>query len=217
MDCKKAYALIHDFLDGTLSPDEARAFGRHAGGCPACAREIEAYRSLGRLLGEVEREEAPRDLAEPVIRFLRSTGRIRAASAEARGDGAWVRALGWLRGKASVPAVAALVLTVLSVVSITSGSFLGMVGKSTVAAKDVYIDAQETISEVQVLDGVSDGIERDVRTAKTVANALYLLLSVAGQIYVIPAAVMFLMIAVSVGWYVRTVHRRSQENASFCI
>ncbi len=218
MDCKKAYALISDYLDGTLSPDEAAAFDRHVSRCPACAREIEAYRSLGALLGGLEREEAPHGLAEPVIHFLKSTGRIREASATSRREGAWARAIEWLHGKATVPVVAAAaVLIVLTVVSISSGSFLGMVGKSTVAAKDVYIDAQQTISDVQVLDGVSDGIERDMRTAKTVANALYLLLSVAGQDYMIPAFIMFLMITVSIAWYLRTVHRRSNENASYCI
>jgi anti-sigma factor RsiW len=216
MDCRKAYALINEYLDGTLSPGDAAAFDRHVGRCPACAREMEAYRSLGALLGDLDREEAPSGLAEPVIQFLKSTGRIR--EARVGREVAWARAFEWLHRKATVPVVAAaVVLIAFTAVSIFSGSFLGMVGKSTVAAKDVYIDAQQTISEVQVLDGVSDGIQRDMRTAKTVANAVYLLLSVAGQVYMIPALIMFLMVTVSIAWYLRTVHRRGDENASYCI
>ena len=216
MDCKKAYSMIHDFLDGTLSAEDEKAFDHHVAGCRACARQIATYRSMEAHLNRMERERAPEGLAEPVIRYLKATGRIRAPRAAAGAERVWERVLWWLPERLRVPALAAVVLVVvLSVVSILSGSFLGMVGKGTIAAKDVYLDAHQTITDVRVLDDVSKDLEKDVRTAKTVVGAVYLLLSFLGQTYMIPALVMILMLSVLAGWYVKTILRRSDENASY--
>ena len=216
MDCKKAYSMIHDFLDGTLSAEDEKVFDRHVAGCRSCARQIAAYRSVDAHLNRMEREKAPEGFAEPVIRYLKATGRIHAPVAAARAERVWQRILWWLPERLRVPALASVLLVVvLGAVSIASGSFLGMMGKGTIAAKDVYLDAHQTITDVRVLDDVSEGLEKDVRTAKTVAGAVYLLLSVLGQTYMIPALVMILMITVLTGWYVKTILRRSNENASY--
>lgn len=216
MDCKTAYSMIHEFLDGTLTQAQEKTLRAHVGHCPRCAREIEGYRALERLLGGVKLEETPAGFAEPVIRFLKATGRIReqgAGARAARGAGA----LGWIRGRMSVPAaVAALIVVVLSAISIGSGRFVGFLGKSTVAATTAYLDVQRTVSKTAVLDDVSRGIEEEMRTARTVANAVYLLLSVAGQTYVIPALMMILVITMGAVWYVRLA-KRSAGHASFCV
>jgi anti-sigma factor (TIGR02949 family) len=215
MDCQTAYAVMHEFLDGALSPERQRDFEAHVAGCPKCAREIRAYRSIDRLLGRMEAESAPPGFAEPIIRFLKATGRIRETAAGARAPRRGLA--GWLPEPLRVPAAAALVIFVaLSAISIASGRFLGFVGKSTVAATTAYIDVQETVSSVTVLDGVSREFEQDVRTAKTIMNALYLLLSAAGRTYLLPALSMLLVFAMCALWYVRTSLKRSTGHASFC-
>jgi anti-sigma factor RsiW len=217
MDCKKAYSIMHDFLDGTMSPDEEKAFDRHLAGCPACARELRAYRSLNTLLDGMELEDAPRGFAEPVIGFLKATGRIREPVTAGGVGQIWTAVFGWVPARLRVSAVAtALLLVVLSVVSITSGRFQDFAGKSTVAATKAYIDVQRTMSSVEILDGISQGLQRDVRTAKTIAGAVYLLLAVAGQPYVIPALAAVLMITIGVWWYAKTIHKRRTQNASYC-
>jgi len=216
MDCEKAYSIIQDFLDGTMSPDDEKAFNRHVAGCPACARELRAHRGLNTVLDDMEPESAPEGFAEPVIRFLKATGRIREGVATERTSRA--RAVfGWIPGKLRVPAVAvALLVLVLSVGSIVSGRFQGFVVKSTVAAADAVVGVHETVSSVQVLDGVSEGLQRDMRTARSVADAVYLLVAVAGQPFIVPALLMVLMITLFVWWCVGTSRKRSTEHASYC-
>jgi hypothetical protein len=210
--------LIHDFLDGTLSAADEKAFDRHVSGCRDCARQIAAYRSLESGLGRMERAAAPESLSEPVIRYLKATGRIREPRRTGRAERAGEMIFWWIPQRWRVPALASLVLVVaLSALSLVSGSFAGMVGKGTIAAKDVYIDAQKTLSEVRVFDEVPGDLEKDVKTARTVAGAVYLLLGAIGQTYIIPAVVMILAITALTGWYLRTTRRRSDENASYCI
>jgi anti-sigma factor RsiW len=217
MDCKTAYSMIHELLDGTLASAQEKDLRAHVGQCPKCARDIESLSAIERLLGDAELAEAPAGFAEPVIRFLEATGRVRERGISARA-GREEGMLGWIQGRLRVPAVAAAVLVVaLAAVSIGSGRFVGFLGKSTVAATTAYIDVQRTVSKAAVLDDVSQGIEKDVRTAKTVANAVYLLLSVAGQTYVIPALMMLAFITMGAVWYVRMSLGRSAGNASFCV
>lgn len=214
MDCKAAYALMQDFLDGALNPEQERSFDSHVAHCPSCARELRAYRSLDRMLGGMEMESAPEGFADPIIRFLRATGRIREGAASARaGRRAWV---GWLPAPLRIPAAAAVVIVLaLAAISITSGSFLGVIGKGTVAATSAYIDVQETVSSVPILDDVSREFEKDVRTAGTVANAFVLLLSAVGRAYLVQASLALIALIIGAIWYVRTSQKRSTGHASF--
>jgi len=218
MDCRKTQSLIHDFLDGTMSAADEKEFDRHVSGCRGCAREIAAYRSIESNLGRLERAEEPEGFSEPVIRYLKATGRIREPRPAGRAERAGELIFWWIPARWRVPALASLLLAVaLSALSIASGSFAGMVGKGTIAAKDAYIDAHRTLAEVRVLDDVPGDIEKDMRTAKTLAGAVYLLLAALGQTYMIPAVAMILAVTFLTGWYVKTMRRRSDENAPYCI
>lgn len=217
MDCKTAHSMIHEFLDGTLGPDRARSFKAHAAECPACAREIEGYRALERRLRAVEPESPPAGFAEPVVRFLKATGRIRAGEVGAEAGRRGAGLAGWIPARLRVPAVAAaLLIAVLATISIGSGRFVGFLGKSTVAATTTYIGVQRTVSKVAILDDVSEGLEQDVRKAKTLANAAYLLISFAGHAYVMPAVLMLLAVTLGAAWYIRFSARRSAGHASYC-
>ncbi len=218
MDCKTAYSMIHDFLDGTLGPEQRKAFDAHVARCPNCAREVGAYRSLDRLLGRMEFEDVPAGFAEPVIRFLKATGRIQDRVVGTRAGRARAGVVWWIPPRFRIPAAACAVLVVvLSAISIGSGRFVGLLGKSTVAAATAYADVQQTASNVAVLDDVSQGLEQDVRTVKTIANAVYLLLSAAGQTYLVPALLVLFLSTAGAAWYIKTFLKRSAENASFCV
>ena len=220
MDCKTAYSMIHDFLDGTLSPDEKKGFDAHVARCPECARQLNAYRSLDRLLdhAKTELENVPEGFAEPVIRFLKATGRIHDRVAATRAERARAGLIGWIPQRFRVGvAVAGVLAVVLSVVSISSGRFVGFLGKSTVAAATAYIGVQQTAANAAVLDDVSQGLEQDVRTAKTVANAVYLLLSAAGQTYLAPALLVLFLSTIGAAWYMKTILKRSAGHASYCV
>jgi anti-sigma factor RsiW len=218
MDCRKTQSMIHDFIDGTLSPADEKTFDRHVSGCRECARQIAAYRSIESNLGRMERAAAPEGFAEPVIRYLKAAGRIREPLPAGRAERVGEMIFWWIPERWKAPALASVVLVVvLSALSIVSGSFTGMVGKGTIAAKDVYIDAHKTLTEVRVLDEVPGDIGKDMKTAKTVVGAVYLLLAALGQTYMIPAMVLILAITVLTGWYFKTIRRRSNENASYLI
>ena len=216
MNCKKAYALIQDFVDGGLTGPEAKAFGRHVAGCSKCTRELERYGSLVSSLGEVTLEEVPAGFGERVISHLKQTGRIHGPVPSVQPRRAWPAVFDWVPTAFRAPAFAAvLVLALLSVVSIVSGQFTGFVGKSTVIAADAFIDVQDTITKVNLLDRVLESVSRDVRTVKTVLDAVLSLAATAGEAFMLPAMAFILMLVVGLGWYLRTANKRSTQNASF--
>jgi len=42
MDCREAYPLMHEYLDGTLDDNGKRTLGRHLSGCPSCRDRLES-------------------------------------------------------------------------------------------------------------------------------------------------------------------------------
>jgi len=205
--------MMQDFLDEALGTEPKREFEAHVSRCPGCAREMKAYRSLDRMLAGMEKATVPQGFAEPIVKFLRATGRIHEREEVRVGRRGLV---GWLPAPLRIPAAATVILAVvLAAVSIASGRFLGIVGKGTVAATSVYIEARETVSSVAVLDDVSRELEQNVETTKTIANAIYLLLSAVGRTYLLPASLMLLVFAMAAVWYVRNPFKRSTGHASF--
>jgi hypothetical protein len=217
MDCKKAYSLIQDFVDGTIGAVDKGQLEHHVAMCPKCAAEIEAFKSLDALLSEVEFEEVPVGFADAVIDHLRSTGHIRQPSpAVARAPRVWTGLFGWLPARLNAPvAVAALLVIVLSVISITSGRFEGFVGKSTVFVTDAYLDAQQTLGSVGFICGIVEGVAKDIGTIKTIVSAGFSLLSTAGEALMLPAVLLVLALTIGLGWFVKAGRKRSTHNASY--
>ncbi|MFQ5749289.1 MAG: anti-sigma factor family protein, partial [Planctomycetota bacterium] len=58
MNCRSAKRLLPLHCGGDLPLPKAERLGQHLSGCPACRRELEAYRSMRRFLAPL-REEAP--------------------------------------------------------------------------------------------------------------------------------------------------------------
>ncbi|UCH82842.1 MAG: zf-HC2 domain-containing protein [Candidatus Latescibacterota bacterium] len=216
MDCKKAYDLIHEVIDGTARGGDRVAVKRHVARCDRCAERFHSQRSLMGYLNRLEVEEVPEGFGERVIGYLKATGRIvETVTAHEPERGALGRIFDWLPVSVRIPVgAAATLLVVFAVVSIASGQFTGFVGKSTVMATNAYIDVQNTMGSVEVLNGFFDGVSRNLRTGKTILSAGLSLLSEAGNTYMIPAIGMFVMLTIGLGWYIRTARRRRTENAS---
>lgn len=217
MECKKAYDLIHEVIDGTARGSDRVAVKRHVARCERCAEKFHAQRSLMGYLNQLDGEEVPAGFGERVIGYLKSTGRIvETVSAHEPERGALGRIFDWLPAPLRVPVgAAAVILVVFSVFSIASGHFTGFVGKSTVLATNAYLDVQNTVGSVEVLNSFVDDVGKNLRTGKTILSAGLSLLSEAGNTFMIPAIVMFIMLTIGFGWFIRNARRRSMENASF--
>lgn len=219
MECKKAYDLIHEVIDGTARGSDRVAVKRHVARCEKCAEKFRSQRALVGYLEQLESEEVPAGFGERVIGYLRSTGRIvETVSAHEPERGGLGRIFQWIPTPLRVPVGAAAVfLLVFSLFSILSGRFTGFVGKSAVLATNAYIDVQHTMGNVEVLDEFFNSVGRDLRTGKTILSAGLSLLSAVGSTFMIPAIAVFVMLTVGLVWYVRTTRRRSIQNASFIV
>lgn len=217
MHCKKAYSLIQDFVDGTLDGDERRGFERHVTDCPKCALEIESYRSLNALLGGMDVEDVPEGFEVPVINFLKSTGRIREPLAAVGGGKRVLSAIsGWLPAQFGVPAtVATLAIVAFAVFSVLTGRLQEIVAKGTVMATETFIVVNETVARLHLLDKFTEVLARDLRMIKTILGAGSSLISTAGAAFMIPALGLVIMLTLGLGWYFKTVSKRSAQNASF--
>ncbi len=64
MDCRRDVKLLHEWIDGRLSGDEASKVRDHVAACPKCADSVAAFRATGDLLraraGAGVREQSPR-------------------------------------------------------------------------------------------------------------------------------------------------------------
>ncbi len=217
MDCKKAYSLIQDFVDGTLGGDERRGFERHVVDCPKCTLEIEAYRSLNSFLGGMAVEEVPESFDVPVINFLKSTGRIRKPIVAESGAKRVLSAVsGWLPAQFGVPAtVVTLAIIAFSVFSVVTGKLQEIVVRGTVLATETFIVVNDAVARVHLFDKLVDVLARDLRMIKTILSAGSSLVSTAGAAFMIPALGLIVMLTLGLGWYFKTVSKRSAQNASF--
>ena len=217
MDCKKAYSLIQDFVDGTLDDKERRGFERHVGGCSRCLAEIETYRSLNSFLGDMTVEDVPDGFDVPVINFLKSTGRIREPVAAETGARRVLSAVfDWVPARFGVPiTVSALALIAFSAFAVVTGRLQELAGKGAVMATETYIGVHETVARVHLADKLGEVLASDFRMIKTILSAGFSLISTAGAAYMIPALGLIIMLTIGLGWYFKTVSKRSAQNASY--
>ena len=78
---------LDDLLDGTLSPDEARALDAHLATCPGCRESLDQRRALARRVAEL-----PRTIAPPRDRWPEVRAAIDAARAARWNRRAWLAA-----------------------------------------------------------------------------------------------------------------------------
>ena len=59
MRCKEVVELMTDYLEGTLSAEDAARFEEHISGCDGCRAYLEQMRKTRRLTGALADEEIP--------------------------------------------------------------------------------------------------------------------------------------------------------------
>jgi len=66
-NCTATEERLIDFLDGTLTPEEAQAFSTHTAGCHACARMVERVGGLVARMRRIEPVEEPAGLTVKIL------------------------------------------------------------------------------------------------------------------------------------------------------
>jgi len=70
MTCREVKTSAQACVDGALEASGAQALEAHLAACPACRREVEAFRLLDRALAGEELAAPPADLAPRIARQL---------------------------------------------------------------------------------------------------------------------------------------------------
>ncbi|MEE9270125.1 MAG: hypothetical protein V3V49_07680 [Candidatus Krumholzibacteria bacterium] len=210
MKCKDAYALIQDLIDGRLSTRDTEPLERHRSKCARCASELRTYQALTALMDDMRPETPPRGFADRVIVGLKATGRIAETAA--------VRRVGvrWLRTRSRVAlASAMLCLVALSLFPATIQPLTGLAGKGAVVVTGALVAVQDWLASGNAITRVVDNVEKNLRTVKTVLHAGFSVVSTAGDVLMLPALFILLMLTVGGAWYARVNHRGSTGHASF--
>jgi anti-sigma factor RsiW len=69
--CRQVIDLILNYLEGTLAPEERRAFEAHIAACRNCWRFLKSYRETVALGQQLRAQEIPTDVRDRLEVFLR--------------------------------------------------------------------------------------------------------------------------------------------------
>jgi anti-sigma factor (TIGR02949 family) len=70
MPCSKVVALLFDYLEGRLAPEERSRLDAHLAECPSCVAHLRTYRCTVSLLGSLSEEDLPEELRARLTSFL---------------------------------------------------------------------------------------------------------------------------------------------------
>jgi len=74
LTCRDANAFIVEYLDNDLDEATRAHFRQHVDKCPRCTRFLDQYKSTIEMLNSDGRLEAPPELIENTLEYLRSRG-----------------------------------------------------------------------------------------------------------------------------------------------
>lgn len=80
MRCREFVELVTDYLEGTLSPDDARRFEEHIDHCVWCTRYLEQMRVTIRTVGRIDEESLSPDAKVALLHAFRDWNADRSAS-----------------------------------------------------------------------------------------------------------------------------------------
>jgi anti-sigma factor (TIGR02949 family) len=118
MKCKQALKLLNEFVDDSLSWQEAERMEKHLASCSGCEEELHNLKSLRQMMRSLGRREAPEEL-DLRLKILAS-----------KATGAWLPAgaINRLRDSLqpfAIPAVSGVVLTCVFFIPLLSIFFTG--------------------------------------------------------------------------------------------
>jgi hypothetical protein len=118
MKCKQALKLLNEYVDDSLSWQEAESMEKHLASCSGCEDELHKLKSLRQMMRSLRRREAPEEL-DLRLKILAS-----------KATGAWLPAgaINRLRDSLqpfAIPAVSGVVLTCVFFIPLLSIFFTG--------------------------------------------------------------------------------------------
>jgi anti-sigma factor (TIGR02949 family) len=69
--CKESIDLLLDYLDGTMSDEQARHLEEHLTACPPCIDFLRTYRATPGLCRRALQKQMPEELSQRLKEFLR--------------------------------------------------------------------------------------------------------------------------------------------------
>ena len=215
MNCKEAYDLIQDYVDGRVAGADRKRLSAHTADCSSCAEDLRWYQALAQDLAALEPAPAPSGFADAVVERLRRDGRIvepnivklRIVDTRDR--------LATLPSRLRFPMAVAVVLLVAFVVF---PSFVGLlqdaVGTGAVFVTEAFLEVQDQFVRLGVLDRLIDGIATTFHKVRTMVLVGFSLLSTLGGVLLLPALGIAALLAIGLGWFFRA-QKRGAHHASF--
>jgi anti-sigma factor (TIGR02949 family) len=71
-NCKDSIALLQDFLDGEMGPEERAHLQEHLRGCPPCVDFLKTYAATPKLCRFALDKKMPEEMAGRLVSFLRA-------------------------------------------------------------------------------------------------------------------------------------------------
>jgi len=69
--CRESIDLLLDYLDGTMSEEQARHLEEHLAACPPCIDFLRTYRATPGLCRRALHKQMPEELSQRLKEFLR--------------------------------------------------------------------------------------------------------------------------------------------------
>ncbi len=69
--CKESIELLLEYLDGSMSPDEAEHLSKHLAACPPCVEFLKTYKATSGLCKRALAAKMPEELSRRLTDFLR--------------------------------------------------------------------------------------------------------------------------------------------------
>ncbi|HTN78978.1 MAG TPA: zf-HC2 domain-containing protein [Acidimicrobiales bacterium] len=69
--CREAVALMSDYVDGGLDPDDRVRLEQHLAGCPHCTEYLAQLRATIDALGRAEPHDLPDETVDELVRLYR--------------------------------------------------------------------------------------------------------------------------------------------------
>ena len=75
LSCQEIVELVTDYLEGSLSNKERKAFEEHLSGCPHCTNYLDQMRQTIKMTGRLTQEALEPELRERILEAFRDFAR----------------------------------------------------------------------------------------------------------------------------------------------
>lgn len=215
MNCKRTIHMIQQYFDGQLTQLERAHLDAHVRECAACRREMEAYRSVFSLLGELDREAVPAHFEDAVISRVTAVRQARLARTKAS-------SLWWV-GVGSQPVTRLIRYPLVAVVMLAAicfpfimlrGGIKEAAGSFVVLASDAIVTVSAALNEFGVFYRLIEVFKKDLRVLETIFSALGSLAWSTGETVMMPGAVLLGGLIIFALFY-RSAYKRRPHHASY--